>query len=227
MINDGSEMRWLRKAGDEWQWAQKYISKHADAAMRGGIRNATQTMKEGYEQVAAAITYLEQSAEGLKLVSRLKSALRQHRYRSPSHGRKPCTFSLPNSTRANLSRRAKDNKITETEAIITLIDDAERAVRTHSERAKTLKATLAFERKRSEVAIELLRTQLEEITRHLERSTELLVMWEQTMECEQPPFSGDMESVKREVEMRLKYVKTVNTMAALSNDLPNRETELQ
>jgi hypothetical protein len=57
--------------------------------------------------------------------------------------------------------------------------------------------------------------------KHLERATEQLVMWELAMESEQPPFNGDKENVKQEMEKRLKKVKTMNTIIALSHGLPN------
>ncbi|QJI30357.1 hypothetical protein HKK55_17155 [Pseudomonas sp. ADAK18] len=222
MIKDRNELKWLRRSGDEWRWVQQYISRHADARMRGNTERFARRKVEGYDQVVVDIADFEQTTEGLKFVTRLKNALRQHRYRSASNGRKPCTFSLPNSTRASLSRRAKDNRVTETEVVTMLIDDAEWAARKHSEREKTLKTTLALERMRSELAIESLKAQFEETMKHLERSTERLVMWEQAMESEQPPFEGDKENVKREVEKRLKKVKTVNAIIALSYDVPSR-----
>ncbi|MBV7515872.1 hypothetical protein [Pseudomonas sp. PDM25] len=221
MIDEKRELRWLRGNGDEWQWAQQYISKHADTAMRSDIRRFARRMEGGYDQVVADIAHLEQTAEGLKFVIRLKNALRQHRYRAPSHGRKPCTFSLPNATRTNLSRLSKTNRITETAVITTLIDDAEWVARKHSEREKSLKTSLALERKRSELALEAANAQLEQTLKHLERTTERLVMWELAMESEQPPFNGEQEQVRQEVEKRLKKVKTMNAIIALSHNLPN------
>jgi hypothetical protein len=43
---------------------------------------------EGYDQVVVDIADFEQTTEGLKFVTRLKNALRQHRYRSSSKGKK-------------------------------------------------------------------------------------------------------------------------------------------
>ena len=223
MIEEKRELRWLRRSSDEWQWAQQYISKHADAAMRSDIERFARRMVEGYDQVVSDIAHLEQSAEGLKFVMRLKNALRQHRYRAPSHGRKPCTFSLPSATRANLSRLSKANRVTETAVITTLIDDAEWATRKHTEREKNLKTRLALERKRAELALEAANAQLEQTIKHLERTTERLVMWELAMESEQPPFNGDQEKVRLEVEKRLKKVKTMNAIIALSHSQPNED----
>lgn len=224
MIEKNSELRWLRRSGDEWQWVQEYISKHADAAMRSDIRRFARRMEGGYDQVVADIAHLEQTAEGLKFVIRLKNALRQHRYRAPSHGRKPCTFSLPNATRTNLSRLSKANRITETAVITALIDDAEWAARKHIEREKNHKTSLALERKRSELALEAANAQLEQTMKHLERATEQLVMWELAMESEQPPFNGDKENVKQEIEKRLKKVMAMNTIVALSHGLLNGDS---
>lgn len=223
MTKERSELKWLSRVGGEWRWVQQYISRHADASMRAGTDRFARRKVEGYDQVVVDIADFELTTEGLKFVTRLKNALRQHRYRSASNGRKPCTFSLPNTTRASLSRRAKDNRVTETEAITRLIDDTEWAVRKHSEREKTLKTTLTLERMRSELTIEALKAQLEGTMKHLERSTELVVMWEQAMDSEQPPFNGDRVNVKREMEKRLKKVKAVNAIIALNHDLPSRD----
>jgi macrodomain Ter protein organizer (MatP/YcbG family) len=221
MIKQKRELRWLRKDGDEWQWAQEYISKHADVAMRHDIERFARRMEGGYEQVVADISRLEQTAEGVMFVTRLKNALRQYRYRAPSHDRKLCTFSLSYATSAKLFRLSKANRVTATAVITTLIDDAEWAARKHSEREKNLKISLAVERKRSGLALETFNAQLEQTMKHLEHTIELLVMREQTMGTEHPPFDGDQEKVRLEVEKRLKQVKTMNAIIALSYALPN------
>ncbi|SDV01009.1 hypothetical protein [Pseudomonas mucidolens] len=221
MIKDRNELKWLRRSGDEWRWVQQYISRHADARMRGNTERFARRKVEGYDQVVVDIADFEQTTEGLKFVTRLKNALRQHRYRSASNSRKPCTFSLPNSTRANLSRLSKANWVTETAVITTLIDDAEWAARKHTEREKSFKTSLTLERKRSELALEAANAQLEQTMKHLERATEQLVMWELAMESEHPPFNGDQEKIRQEVEKRLKKVKTMNAIIALSYALPN------
>lgn len=221
MIEKNNELKWLSRSGDEWRWVQQYISRHAEARMRGNTERFARRKVEGYDQVVVDIADFEQTTEGLKFVTRLKNALRQHRYRSASNGRKPCTFSLPNATRTSLSRQAKQNRVTETAVIQTLIDDAEWAIRKHTERKRTLKTTLTLERKRSELALEAANAQLEQTMKHLERTTEQLVMWELAMESEQPPFNGDQEKVRQEVEKRLKKVNTMNAIIALSHGLPN------
>ncbi|MEO8488610.1 hypothetical protein [Pseudomonas sp.] len=225
MTKSKSELKWLRTTDNEWQWAEQYLDKRVDAAMRGGIRRVTLGMEDGYSKVVTAIAHLEKSIEGLRLVTRLRSALRQHRYRLPSNGKKPCTFSLPNSTRANLSRLAKTKGGSETAIITMLIDEAEWMARKHNEREKGLKTNLTLERKRAELALEAVNAQLEQTLKHLELATNQLVMWELAMESEHPPFDGDQEKVSQEVEKRLKKVKTMNTIISLSHSLPNEELE--
>ncbi|MCO7036125.1 hypothetical protein NAG83_06375 [Pseudomonas carnis] len=214
MVKDRNELKWLRRSGDEWRWVQQYISTHADARMRGNTERFARRMVEGYDQVVVDIADFEQTTEGLKFVTRLKNALRQHRYRSASNGKKPCTFSLQNSTRSGLSHLASNNQMTETEAITKLIDDAEWAAKKHKEQERKLRIALDLKRKSAELNINSLIAQLEEVMKHLEHSTELLVMWEQSMESEQPPFNGDKETLKCEVEKRMKNVKTINTIVA-------------
>lgn len=62
--------------------------------------------------------------------------------------------------------------------------------------------------------------------KYLERTTEQLFMWELAMGSEQPPFNGDPEKVRQELEKRLKKVKTMNTIVALSHSQPNEDLEL-
>jgi GTPase involved in cell partitioning and DNA repair len=59
--------------------------------------------------------------------------------------------------------------------------------------------------------------------KHLERTTEQLVMSELAMDSEQPPFNSDQEKVRQELEKRLKKVKAMNTIVALSHSPPNED----
>lgn len=56
--------------------------------MRGSTDRFARRKVEGYDQVVVDIADFEQTTEGLKFVTRLKNALRQHRYRSSSKGKK-------------------------------------------------------------------------------------------------------------------------------------------
>lgn len=223
MTNGKIDPKWLRRGSDEWQWAERYISKRADSAMRDDIRRFARRVEGGYDQVVADVSYLEQSAEGALFVTRLKNALRQHRSRSSSNGKKQRIFSLPRATRAILFRQAKENKITETQVITALIDDAEWAIKQKNEREKTLRTKMELERKRSALALAAAQSQLKETMKHLERATELLVSWELAMQTQQPPFEGEQETIRKETEQRLWKVKTLNSMIALSHGISNEE----
>jgi hypothetical protein len=221
MTKDGNELKWLRN--DEWQWAQQYMDEHADPAMHAAALHFAPKMAFDYAQTVNYIAYFEQTVEGLKFVTRLKNALRQHRYRAPSHGRKLCTFTLPNSTKGNLSRIAKDHSLTETQVITVLIDDADQLAKKHSEQEKKLRASKNAERNRSLLATGALKAQLDATMKHLERTTELVVMWQQSTRTEQPPASGNSGSVKQEVEKQMKLVKERNALIGSSHGVPYDE----
>jgi hypothetical protein len=65
----------------------------------------------------------------------------------------------------------------------------------------------------------MLRSQLEEVMKHLERHLELLVMWETSMESNQPPFDGDETDARREVEKRMKGIKRSLNVIAFKHDV--------
>ena len=74
-------------------------------------------------------------------------------------------------------------------------------------KAKQLKEDARVQQKAANQVNAMLRHQLDEAMNHLARNIELLVMWETSMETNQPPFDGEEADLHREVEKRMKGIK--------------------
>ncbi|KPM62817.1 hypothetical protein HB13667_16665 [Pseudomonas putida] len=191
---------WLRQ--NEWEWAEAYLRKRAPRDIFLGRFD-----KPGYARTTQIIEDIEQTTEGIKLIERLKNALRQRRYRSPSNGRKACTFSLPTKTVTRLRHLANKHDQPETSIVAALIDGLYDMTKTQQAREEQLKKTAQIERQIANQAKSLLKAQLEEAMKHLERQVELVVMWELSLEAAEPPFEGDETQARLEVDKRMKGVQ--------------------
>lgn len=195
-----SNTKWLHQ--NEWEWAEVYLRKRAPREIFLGRFD-----NPGYARTARIIEDIEQTTEGMKLIERLKNALRQRRYRSPSNGRQACTFSLPTKTVTRLRHLANKHEQTETSIVAALIDGLGDMTKTQQAREEQLKKTAQIERQAANQAKSLLKAQLEEAMKQLERQVELVVMWELSLEAAQPPFEGDETEARREVDKRMKGVQ--------------------
>lgn len=207
--------KWLHQ--DEWEWAERYLQDRAPHSISNIV--LSRFRDPGYAGTMQIIENLERVADGLKLIERLKNALRQRRYRSPSNGRKACTFSLPNSTVKNLRRLAKARGQSETLIVANLIDELGSITKEQQSEAKQLKEVARLEREAAKKTTSLLRSQLDEVLKHLERHVELLLMWETSMETNQPPFAGDETDARREVEKRMREIKRSLNVIAFKHDI--------
>lgn len=205
-------LKWLRQ--DEWQWAECYLRDRAPSELFLGIFGSP-----SHAKTTRIIERLGQNIDGLRLIERLKNALRQRRYRSPSNGRQACTFSLPNSTVKNLRRLAKAPSQSETLIVTELIDGLHSLTKEQQTKAKQLKEATQIEQKAAKQMNAMLKSQLDEVMNHLERHMELLVMWETSMNASQPPFDGDETDARREVDKRMKGIKRSLNIIALKHDI--------
>ncbi len=207
--------KWLHQ--DEWQWVERYLQQRAPQTIREVAFKKFRA--PGYAGTQQIIKDLEQTPDGLKLIERLKNALRQRRYRSPGNGRQACTFSLPDSTIKRLRRLAKAPGQSKTSIVTELIDGLHNLTQEQQRKAKLLKEAVQSELKAAKQTNAMLKRQLEVAMKHLERHMELLVMWETTMETSQPPFDGDEADARREVDKRMKGVKRSLNLIALEHDV--------
>lgn len=205
-------LNWLRQ--DEWQWAECYLRDRAPRELFLGNFGSP-----SHAKTTLIIENLGQHLDGLRLIERLKNALRQRRYRSPSNGRQACTFSLTNKTVTTLNSLAKSQDKTETFIVTGLIDGLGSITKEHKNQIKQLNEAARLERKAAKQANALLKSQLDEVMNHLERHVELLVMWETSMNASQPPFDGDETDARREVEKRMKGIKRSLNIIAFKHDI--------
>lgn len=207
--------KWMRE--DEWEWAERYLQERAPYSLRDIVH--ARFRAAGYAGTVQIIDDLEKVPDGLKLIERLKNALRQRRYRSPGNGRKACTFSLPNATVKHLRRLAKLHEQPETLIVTNLIDGLNSATKERQEETKRMKEAARLEREAAKQTNTLLRNQLDEAMKHLERHVELLLMWETSMETNQPPFTGDEIDARRKVEKRMSKIKRSLNVIAFKHDI--------
>ena len=207
--------KWMRQ--DEWEWTERYLQERAPKSLSNIVH--ARFRAAGYAGTVQIIHDLEKVPDGLKLIERLKNALRQRRYRSPGNGRKACTFSLPNATAKNLRHLAKLHEQPETLFVTNLIDGLNSATKEQQAERKQMKEAARLEREAAKQTNTLLRNQLDEAMKHLERHVELLLMCETSMETGQPPFAGDEADVRLEVEKRMKGIKRSLSTIALKHDI--------
>ena len=211
-----NDLKWLHR--DEWAWAERYLQERANS-LGSSAAFIPRRRNPDYSGTVELIRFFEQHAAGLKLVERMKNALRQRRYRSPSNGKQACTFSLPNSTVKKLRRLAAAPGQTETSIVTELIDDLYSFTQEQQRKAKQLKGATQSEQKAAKQTNAMLKRQLDEAMKHLERHVELLVMWESSMETNHPPFNGDEADARREVEKRMKGIKRSLNLIAFKHDV--------
>lgn len=209
MTGNAARPRWLRKAGDEWEWAYRYMQQTPDEGIQTSLRYATRGKEPSYEVVADAIAYMQETRDGLEFVTRLRNALRQHRHRSLNAGkkRKPYSFTLPTDTKKALSISAKKLKMTETALVNDLLNGAEKLLEEHNERERLLRDALDFERKRVKQLDDRWKAQHREAMRQIERLATLLSMWELTLEQADPGFEGDQSTLQSETKKKTRVVE--------------------
>ena len=216
MTGNAGRPRWLRKAGDEWEWAYRYMHQSPDEKIQTRLRHVTRGKDPSYGMVADAIAYLQETRDGLEFVTRLRNALRQHRHRSLNAGkkRKPYSFTLPTDTKKALSIRAKKLEMTETALVADLLNGAGKLLEEHHKREQLLRDALDFERKRVKQLDDRWKTQHREAMRQIERQAILLSMWELTLGQADPGFEGDQATLQSDTKKKTREIEI-----AISNAL--------
>lgn len=209
MTGNAGRLRWLRKAGGEWEWAYRYMQQTPDEGIQTSLRYAIRGKEPSYGMVADAIAYLQGTRDGLEFVTRLRNALRQHRHRSLNAGkkRKPYSFTLPTDTKKALSISAKKLKMTETALVADLLNGAGTLHEEHRKREQLLRDALDFERKRVKQLDERWEVKHDEAMRQIERLATLISMWELSLGEQDPSFSGDQAELQSEVKKKTKEIE--------------------
>ncbi|HCF7666247.1 TPA: hypothetical protein NIK52_003750 [Pseudomonas aeruginosa] len=183
---------WLNeKDRGEWQWAASYLSSRCSPSLQGKISFLADS---GFSYLVRSIHALETEAEGVKLIERLRNAIRQRRYRLSKGGRKTCSFTLPSETKATLKTLAKRYKTTETGLIERLIERASQQASIQREEARHESQAMKAIRNARRLEQELAKVRTDETEKHLRHCLNQLARWEAFLKEEQPALSPEDEA---------------------------------
>lgn len=204
----GTEMKpsWLNeKDCDEWRWAASYLSRRCSSSLQNSLSALADS---NFSYLVRSIHALESEAEGVKLIERLRSAIRQRRYRLSKGGRKTCSFTLPLETKTTLKRLAKNHKTTETALIQRFIEDAANLAEAQKETRLQENLMAKVTRNKSKLANELNQIRIEETKKQLRHCLKRLTLWETSMGNELPTLTADEEAKAiANVENRMRVIQ--------------------
>ncbi|MBG0843496.1 hypothetical protein [Ectopseudomonas toyotomiensis] len=192
MKNTDRAPSWLNeKDSDERKWAVEYLLKrwHDPTPQKLGVYD--------YSSVSGLnmlIRKLESSVAGVKLIERLRNAIRQRRYRLSSGGRRTCSFTLPSETKNTLKRLAKSHRTTETALIQQMIENAALAAAEQKEAIRHEAAMAKVVRNSRKLAQELDSVRINETRKQLRHCVKQLARWEFFLKNEQPELSSEDEA---------------------------------
>ena len=206
METTGNKPGWLKKLDrEETVWAANYLLNRWPDELEP---------KPDPSPVMVFITFgdsirtLESDVAGVKLIERLRNAIRQRRYRQAEGGRKTCSFTLPLNTKDKLKILAKKADTTETAIIESLIAGALQSSQEQKEgkRREALEKTIT--RNSSKLAQELNKIRLEVTTKHLDASLRRLAGWQVYLNEQTPELSAEQESeANRIAEKRMREIQ--------------------
>ena len=130
----------------------------------------------------------------MKLIERLRNAIRQRRYRLAEGGRKTCSFTLPLNTKAKLKTLAKEADTTETAVLEKLIEEAQQASQDQKEEKRREALEKTITRNSSKLAQELNKIRLEVTTKHLDACLKRLAGWQVYLNEQSPELSPEQQS---------------------------------
>lgn len=206
MAEAGNTPSWLsEKDRDEWQWAAKYLTSRSSPALKNKLGLM---ISMDFRSLIRLIPALEKEAEGVKLIERLRNAIRQRRYRLAEGGRKTCSFTLPKATKATLKTLAKRHKITETGLIERLIESASQRDSVQKAEARHESQAMKAIRNARKLEQELANVRIEETWKQLRHSTKQLAQWETYLEGALPALPTEHEVTATTLaEQNLRVIK--------------------
>ena len=209
---------WLKeKDSDEWRWAAGYLWNRCSSSLQNKLSPLADT---NFSYLVRSIHALESEAEGVKLIERLRNAIRQRRYRLSKGGRKTCSFTLPLKTKTTLKSLAKSSKTTETALIERLIEGAaqvasvqEEAMRREAQVAKVIHNSRKLEQELDKVRIDETRKQLHHCMKQLAR-------WEKFLQEELPELSPEAEATATALaESRMRAIQEAISAAVAKREM--------
>ncbi|MER1218708.1 hypothetical protein AAA602_27565 [Pseudomonas aeruginosa] len=201
---------WLKeKDNEEWKWAASYLSSRWPSTLQS---KPSLLADVDFSYLLKSIHALESEVEGVKLIERLKNAIRQRRYRLAKGGRKTCSFTLPRETKATLKSLAKSHAITETALIQRLIEGAAQATSEQKEAMYREAQAAKVIRNSRKLAQELDKVRIEETQKQLRHCLKQLALWEISVGGElvlpRPGPAGEAQATAL-TEQRMRVIREV------------------
>lgn len=198
---------WLE--GVDPDWALSYLkerapSKHVHQQILSAIHFHPNTQNLQY-----LVSELRQDQTCTDLVSGLRNAIKQKRYRNSHNGNKPRTFLLSDLTSERLRSLARKNNKPENAIIASLIDGTFNDKLSKDEDYITAKRKADLERKIFKRQIASCNTQLKESLAHLENYLRRLAILEHALGDFVPDLSSDaaIDEITKSTSERLRLVK--------------------
>lgn len=176
MAENGNTPSWLNELEREGAaWAADYLLKRWPDGLEP-TPNPKPSMV--FTSLAESIHVLDGNTAGVKLIERLRNAIRQRRYRLAEGGRKTCSFTLPTATKAKLKTLAKRHKTTETGLIERLIEAASKQVAIQKEETRHESQAMKAIRNARKLEQELAKVRIDETEKQLHHCLKQLARWE-------------------------------------------------
>lgn len=209
---------WLsEKDTEEWGWAAQYLSTRVSFQDRGKLENQ---IKSDFNALARTIHNLESSVDGIKLVARLRTAVRQKRYRSSTGGKETCSFTLPKATKTALKHLAKGNRINVTAQIQRLIEDATKLTEEQKETKYREAQAAKITRNVSKLTQELSQIRIASTQKQLRHCLTQVVRWETSMNGELPELSAEEEAKAAVlVEKRMRVIQEAINVTVIKHEM--------
>jgi len=211
----GAARDWLSKLNkEELVWVANYLH---DRAPSETFRGASFDLRA---LPALLIQRLEETVEGLKLITKARNNLRQKRYRASTNGRASCSFTLPRATKAKLKSLAKAGRTTETAIIEGLIEGAQQASQAQKEEKRRHALEKKISRNSSKLQQELFTIKLTATRKHLMDSLKQLARWEVFFDQPGPELSPEQEAKAGEIaKKRMQAMQEAIEAAAAKHEL--------
>ncbi len=192
MKETGMTPSWLNeKDSDEWRWVAGYLSSRCPSSLKAKLDFFA---NRDFSRLVKSIHALESETKGVKLIERLRNAIRQRRYRLSNGGRKTCSFTLPSATKTTLKTLAKRHKTTETGLIERLIEAASKQVAIQKEETRHESQAMKAIRNARKLEQELAKVRIDETEKQLHHCLKQLARWEAFLKEEQPALSPEDEA---------------------------------
>lgn len=209
---------WLNEDDrNEWEWAVGYLWIRLESSER---RTSGLNRSSDFRTLVRTINYLGTTATGVKLVTRLRNAINQKRYRSSKGGKETCSFTLPGATKTALKRLAKGNDINVTAQIQRLIEDATKLAEEQKETKYREAQTAKVTRSTNKLTQELSQIRITATQKQLLHCLTQLIQWETSMNGELPELSAEEEAkAAMLVEKRMRVIQEAINVSVIKHEM--------